>query len=375
MARAHLFRPVTDEHGNLLYGATVTVRKADVSAPIEQVIYTSPWDAEAVVDNPFTIPSGFVDLWLETPQRVNLLIQSAGRADISIYLDVPAPAEEVVRADFPLRVTNPAAAGTVLTGLDETSAAWQPVPPPPAGSVPVHWHPGTGANSVALGTGAVASADSTTAVGDSAAASASGATAYGQASQATNPGATALGAGSQAVADYGTAVGYLAAASDLGSVAVGAQALASGSQAVATGYLAHATGVDATALGASATAAGDGAVAVGANASATGVNTLALGRGASAQHDNAAAIGDGAATTAPDQVALGSADQTVLVAGDAAVQGNAVLGSATSQVAFFGAAPAPRQVVTGSDGGDLTLRAVLAVLGDLGLIDNQTVQG
>ena len=375
MARAHLFRPVTDEYGNLLYGATVTVRRADLATSITQPIYDGPWSGAGEVDNPMIIPGGFVDIWLDVPERVNLLIQSVGRNDISIFLDVPAPAEEVVRSSSPLRITNAPAAGTILTGVDETSASWQPIPPPPADSVPVHWHPGDGQNSVALGNDAVASAQYSTAVGDGSQATGVGATAFGQDAQATFGGATAFGGSARAVADYTSAVGYQASASDVGAVAVGAQSLASGTQAVATGISAEAMGPDTTALGAYATAVGDGSVAVGANSEATGLGALALGRRARALHDHSVALGDDVVTTADGQVVLGAATQTVLVAGNADITGDVTLGGEAALVGFFGAAPVARQAVTGSDGGDLTLRALLGLLHDMGLIDNQSTQG
>src|SRR5690242_20280163 len=109
MARAHLFRPVTDEKGNLLYGAQVTVRKADFAEPIEQPIFAGPLDSAETVENPYVADNGYVDIWLDTPERVNLYIESTGREPISLYLDVNPPAPEVVRSLYPLTITNAAA--------------------------------------------------------------------------------------------------------------------------------------------------------------------------------------------------------------------------------------------------------------------------
>jgi hypothetical protein len=66
VARAHLFRPITDREGNLLYNATVTVREVDFSIPIGQPLYAGPTGAD-VLDNPFTAVNGVIDFWVDVP--------------------------------------------------------------------------------------------------------------------------------------------------------------------------------------------------------------------------------------------------------------------------------------------------------------------
>jgi hypothetical protein len=250
MARAHLFRPVTDEAGNLLYGATVTVRRADLNDTITQSIYAAPTLESEVLSNPMVIVSGVVDVWLDTPERVNLLITSDGRDPISIYLDAQPPAKEVVRSLYPLVITNAPVVAKVLTGsATNHEASWEDVPSAPTGVAPPHTHASTGLNSLALGIGAVAS------------------------------------------------------------------------------------------------------------------------------YTNSAALGTNAVTTADDQIALGTAVNTVLALGEVRALGDVVVSGDGRLLSFFGATPVARQVVDGSDGGDLTLRALLTYLGDLGLIDNQSTEG
>lgn len=375
MARAHLFRPVTDEAGNLLYGAQVTVQTAEADALLPQPLWSDAWttDPASQLANPFTLPDGVIDLWLDIPTRVHLIIESPGRDPIVIYLDVQPPPEEIVVSVSPLAITNVPAPGQVLTGTSPTEASWQPAPQPV--TVPVHNHPGTGPNSVALGTGAAATANSSTAVGDSASATSSNATAYGSSANAAAAGATSLGSSSSASGANSTAVGYDAHAANTDAVAVGQTAIASGQRTSAVGTNSQAIGDDAVAIGDSATAIAPGAVAVGKGSQASGTGSLAVGTGATATHNNAVALGPGAATTADNQVMVGTAGQTVVTPGGINVAGNASIGAAGTVLAFFGATGATRQTVTGSDGNNLALRAVLTYLDSIGLITNQSTTG
>jgi autotransporter adhesin len=375
MARAHLFRPVTDEAGNLLYGAQVTVRTAEADSMLPQPLWSDAWtkDPSAQLANPFTLSDGFIDLWLDTPTRVNLLIESAGREPIVIYLDVQPPASEIVVSVAPLAITNVSSPGQVLTGTSPTEASWQPAPQPV--TVPVHNHPGTAPNTVALGTGAKATADSSTAVGDSAFATGTNATAYGSGANAAGVGTTSLGSSSSATGANSTAVGYDAHATNTDAVAAGQTAVASGQRATAIGTNAQAIGDDTVALGDTSTAIAPGAVAIGKGSQASAAGALAVGSGANASHNNSVAFGPGAATTADNQVMLGTAGQTVVTPGGITVAGNAVIGSAGSVIAFFGTAGATKQTVTGSDGNNLTLRALLTYLDSIGLITNQSIAG
>lgn len=119
MARAHLLRPLTDAEGNLLYGATVTVRDADFSVPIAQTLWADPTGTDPVADvlsNPFTATSGVIDIWLDTPQRVSVLIEYSGAQADQVYLDVqPPPEQTVISTDGPMAIVNtPTVPGQVL---------------------------------------------------------------------------------------------------------------------------------------------------------------------------------------------------------------------------------------------------------------------
>lgn len=372
MDRARLFRPVTDEAGNLLYGATVTVRTKDFSALISQPIYAGQVGSDTI-ENPFVAASGYVSLWLDTPERVNLLIEAPGLEETTIILDALPPAPNIVRTENALTITGTAAAGKVLTATSATAANWQTIPTP-SGPVPAHNHEGTGTDSVALGDGAAATQASSTAVGDGAQATAAGATAYGKDAEALGAGGTALGNNASAQGADSSAVGQGSVASAGFATAVGAVAVASGTQATALGHGAQALGDNTLAVGDSSSASADGATALGATAQASAADALALGSAATASHARSVALGPGATTSAADQVVLGTSGHTVLATGEVRAQDDVALGSPTSALGFFGATPVPVQTVTGSDGGDLVLRAAIEALADLGLILDTTTK-
>jgi len=376
MARAHLYRPVTDNNGDLLYGAQVTVRTADLGSNITQTLWAGQSDQSPSIDNPFTVDRGFIDIWLDDPERVNLLIAAEGMPDVSVYLDVQAPANEIVRSVETLTVTNYASEGQVLKGVGPGQAEWGDPPAPPTGTVPVHYHDGTGSHSTALGQGSTAIADQSVAVGDLASALGPRSSALGYQASAVQDSATALGNGAIAAGVRSSALGYLSQAAADEATAAGHSALASAARATALGSSAQATGSASLALGYLATASGANSVAVGNGANAAAVSSMAVGDGAlvSLGHDNSVAFGTGARTTDANQIMLGTASHTVSVVGSLTSAGDAALAGDGFNLGFFGVEGTVRQPVTGSDNGNLSLRALLAYLDSIGLIFNQSTQ-
>jgi hypothetical protein len=533
VARAHLFRPITDREGNLLYNATVTVREVDYAIPVGQPLYAGP-TGEDVLDNPLTAVNGVIDFWLETPQRMSILVQHPTVSDILVYLDAPPPPEEIVSSTVPLEIVNtPTVSGQVLlststagqaqwgnppsgTGLtpvvvaDSQSfssggdpAGWgfvqtnggahtyDPLSIPPGtnyqyslrmtqsanngtvtltgptfnllesgrlslwiksslfsgetftvvvsdassvhttlttiastrdwgfyafdlaagtytpiftytgqatfaagdhslwmtgyvaqygGNIPPHSHNGTGTNSVALGTGAVASGTSSTAVGVNTTASGANASAYGYGATASGANSLAAGYNSVANGDYSMAVGSGASgtATDTAWVAIGYGANTSGIEAVAVGKNASAQEDYGVAVG-SAAQVGPGAnsaVAIGQNAQALGASSVAIGQGAvvGTTHNNSVALGSGAATTSANQIMLGNAGAITTVTGSLQNYGLASLGSPGSRIGFYGTAGNVIQTISGSDDGNVTVRTLVNALAAMGLVINNTVQ-
>lgn len=534
MARAHLFRPITDREGNLLYNATVTVRETDFAIPIGQPLYSGP-TAPDTLDNPFTAVNGAIDFWLDTPQRVSILIEAEGEDDILVYLDAPPPPEQIVATDSPLEIVNvPSVSGQVLLSTSTAGQAQWGNPPtgtgltpvvvatsqsfntgtdpvgwsfvqtggaahsydaaaiPPGtnynfslkltqstnggvntltgpsftlleagrvsmwikadvaptetftvkivdassvqttqttitvdqdwgfyafdlaagtwhslftytgqsvydgstphavwmtgyvaqygGSVPPHTHSGTGSNSVALGTGATASATGSTAVGAPATASGTNSTAFGYNASAAGNSALAAGYNASAPTDFSLAVGSGATGSGTATAwtAVGYNTNAGGVEAVAIGKSATVASDYGVAVGSGATvgaAAGSG-VAIGQNASAQGPNSLALGLSASvgSSHNNSIALGANAVTTSANQIMLGNDGAIATVLGGLQNYGIASLGGSSSRIGFYGSAGNVQQTVSGSDDGNVTLRTLVQALANMGLVVNSSIQ-
>lgn len=370
--RSHILRPITDESGNLLYNAQITVREATVAAPISQAIYSAP-SGSSTLPNPFTTTNGYIDIWVDNPQRVSLLVQVPGRDNLQVYLDLQPAASEVVRTLAPLTILSAPVINKILTGTSGTEADWAD-PPAPVGGVPPHYHPGTGSESVGLGLGALGSGDESTAVGNGAVASGLESSAFGHLAVASGAHATALGAeatagGAQATVagyqaqgpgQYVVAVGYAAVANQDNATAIGAQATASAQFATALGYQAQATFLDAVAVGHGAQALASKGVALGAGAVVGG------------SHDNSVAIGPGAASSASDQIKLGTATHSVLVLGELRALADVHLAGSAAKVGFYGSAGAVKQTVTGSRGGNAPLAALLTYLAAIGLITDST---
>lgn len=533
MARAHLFRPITDRSGNLLYNASVTVREVNYSIPVGQPLYAGP-AGDTVLPNPFIAVNGVIDFWLDEPQRVSLLIEHEQVDDILVYLDAPPPPEEIVSSSAPLEIVNePSTSGQVLlstatagqaqwgnppagtgltpvvvvssqsfnSGTDPVDWAfvqsnggghvYDPLTIPPGtnynyslkitqsanngsvaltgptftlletgrlslwvktsltgsesftikvsdpsavqttlatvtttrewgfysfdlapgtwtpiltytgqasfvagdhlvwltgyvaqygGNIPPHNHNGAGTNSVALGTGATATAATTTSVGAQADATATGATAFGYNAQANGQYALAAGMNSLAGTDYSTAIGYGAAGSTTQTawVSIGYNASANGLEAVALGKQAAVSADYGVAVGSGSIVGGSGtsAVAIGQQAQALAPSGVAIGQQAvvGATHNNSVALGAFSATTSANQVMLGHTGSITTITGSLQNYGIASLGSSDSRIGFYGVAGNARQTVSGSDNGNATLRSLVQALAAYGLIVNNTVE-
>lgn len=113
MSRAHVYRPITDEAGNLLYGATVAVQ-ADGGVPLAQALYVDA-SSTATMPNPFLATNGVVDIWLNTPQRLFLTVTPISGPAIGVSVDANPSADEAFYGlDGRIVVTNTGTAGQSL---------------------------------------------------------------------------------------------------------------------------------------------------------------------------------------------------------------------------------------------------------------------
>lgn len=140
MARAHLFRALTDNQGNLLFNATVTLYQADFAVPLNQPIWPDEKtvNASLALPNPFTVANGIIDVWLDNPQRVTIAAQASGVEDIVISADVNPSANQIVYGSQPLMISNqPTAVGDVLLSTGTSGVASWGAAPSGTGLTPI----------------------------------------------------------------------------------------------------------------------------------------------------------------------------------------------------------------------------------------------
>lgn len=235
--RAHYTAPIQDTDGNLLPGSVIAVNQNGIPALLTAPIYADGTSA-TVMSNPFVSSDGYVDFYLDAPQRVDLQITAPGQTP----------------GTFPDIDVNEAASSSVILTFA-----------------------GSGPNSTQVGANAVASQAQAVALGDTSAATQIQATAAGQHAQASGAQSSAFGQASSASGSQSEALGANTAATQSGALAAGFGALAAGAGAVALGSNSGVSGDDGIAIGASAAAGNTGSAAIGSGAVTTEDNQIMLG--------------------------------------------------------------------------------------------------
>jgi hypothetical protein len=113
VARAHVYRPITDEQGNLLPNCSVTVQDAN-GDPLGQPLYASPDGSESLT-NPFVTSSGIVNLWVEEPQRLLVSVEPQSRPAFAVYVDAQPSGDEVFHSpQGRIKIVNQGTPGDIL---------------------------------------------------------------------------------------------------------------------------------------------------------------------------------------------------------------------------------------------------------------------
>lgn len=85
MARAHFVTYALDSEGRPISGVSVTVREPDTTTAIAETIYAEDDPSGTTKANPFTADSdGRVEIWLDNPKIVDLLVTKTGYDDITL---------------------------------------------------------------------------------------------------------------------------------------------------------------------------------------------------------------------------------------------------------------------------------------------------
>lgn len=86
MARAHLYRPVQDSAGDLVTDVTVRLLEPGTETPIAETIYADR-SSNDEVENPFTVASGIISVYLPYPRIVRVEVTISGAT--TYFEDVP----------------------------------------------------------------------------------------------------------------------------------------------------------------------------------------------------------------------------------------------------------------------------------------------
>lgn len=363
--RAHLFRAIQDEAGNLVTSdVLVTVYDPGTTALITDLIYQDGTSGLTLTNGYHTF-SGYVDLYLTTPRRVDVSVQVGSNAPM-ILRDVDVVAAPTTAGGFDPR------ADPILIGQDAIAS-------------------GTAQYRVVVGRGAEADSDKAIAIGGFAAAPGLWDVAVGYFARTSGSGATAIGGGepyaggngniaiggggaghstfdsenniaigssasagpdAPAAVNWAIAIGMGAGAQRNASVVVGNSAQSQGVAGIAVGFTAVVqTGADnGVAVGSNTVASASNSTAVGANATADGTSSSAFGYGPAALGTDDLALGQGCATarSVPGQrnIAIGKFAVTSHALPDAAASDCIAIGSfaeadANSAVAIGASAYAP----------------------------------
>ena len=219
----------------------------------------------------------------------------------------------------------------------------------------------SGESSIAIGSGANASASGTIALGETSQASGRLGTAVGFGAQAKGNNSAAFGEGAIANKDYGVAVGKSANAHEQLGIAVGKNANATNWLSTAVGAKTQATGESSLAIGSGnlkggndldkpegAKATGNAATAVGASTEATKDNASAFGSDAKATGTSSVAVGNNSKAISENSIAIGNGAEIVsLTSGSQQNGNNGVAVGASSKATHWSAAVGPNANATG----------------------------
>lgn len=145
--RAHASVPVTDSAGNLVSFVTVTlVESATGALPVGVNFYARPIDGDPITF-PVSFRPGIIELWSDTPVRVNLVVSLPNNAVVGYEgVDLNPRSDDIMSAPGRMKISyNDPSQSSALVSTGMTSAAFQIIAP-----TLTHQHQGDSLNSVVL---------------------------------------------------------------------------------------------------------------------------------------------------------------------------------------------------------------------------------
>jgi hypothetical protein len=119
MARAKLYETLIDAEGDIIVGATVTVRQPGTSTPIVETIYAADTGGTTLTNPLTSTADGSITFYLDAGRRVDLFVVASGYANKTLsnvpVLDDPADIETHTHSNFTAAATDPPTANGLVT--------------------------------------------------------------------------------------------------------------------------------------------------------------------------------------------------------------------------------------------------------------------
>lgn len=129
--RAHLYKAITESHGEVQYGTAVRILQPDVAPDSASPISDTVWAAktgDVEAGTTFTITTGVIDVWLDTPQYVMLGLTPPNQGEYfidNVAVLAPGTSASIVSNDgSPVVITGPPSSGKIIVADTGTTAHW-----------------------------------------------------------------------------------------------------------------------------------------------------------------------------------------------------------------------------------------------------------
>lgn len=123
MARAHLYRSISDSNGNIRPAVQVSVFNAGSTQLTEQTLYTGETGSTAL-ENPFVSSDGVIDFYLDRAQSVKIELRDGSSLSTFDNIEVVPSPDNVVQAANGFAIQNAPEAGQFLQSWSQTEAQW-----------------------------------------------------------------------------------------------------------------------------------------------------------------------------------------------------------------------------------------------------------
>lgn len=128
MARAHCYRPITDDAGNLVTNIAVRLLEPTSVSLVTVGVYTGP-SGSSVYGPTWVATNGIIDFYLAAPKRLRIGVTAPNQPEFFLdNEDIWPPADQILTTPVPFTITNSPEANSTLVVTGSNTAAWAIVP-------------------------------------------------------------------------------------------------------------------------------------------------------------------------------------------------------------------------------------------------------